>query len=504
MAQARKVLLADPDVGAVRALTKALRARGYQVQYAPDGSKALEVSVLRHPDVILFDETCTLIEARSFIQILGSNPRTEDIPVVVTTSSRDLDRFRQLREGVLQKPFNIDEVIGRIDHLCRRAEAAQQLRGDAKEIEGGLAQLPLADLMQIMAMNRRTGRLTLHHGSERGEIQISNGRPVNARINDIEGEKALFRLIGWKDGTFAFHPGPAPARSKIERAMEDALLEGMRQSDERERLLSFLPPLSQMIALVPDGGEVIEPHPVTKELLRVLSQPRKISELMDLADAPDLDILGALTTLLEKGIVQRFEAIGVQEAPLLGAAEVHALRGKLLRGRPHRNALVTKIIICGTGPKAGRWFLRSLAGLAPISSDPACLRSSFGTLGTLTISDVLKIDFVFAPTAEAARPLWRPFLSSALGALILEESEPVMRLARFCAFELRMPVVLASGPASGGLNGTEVLPPSLRGAPAGVAIINTDVAGAVRTLLVAAMNTPNQEIPETMVSAGET
>jgi hypothetical protein len=36
-----------------------------------------------------------------------------------------------------------------------------------------------------------------------------------------------------------------------------------------------------------------------------------------------------------------------------------------------------------------------------------------------------------------------------------------------------------------------------------VAIINTDVAGAVWTLLVAAMNTPNQEIPETMVSAGE-
>ena len=408
MTTARKVLLADPDVGAIRALTKALRARGYQVQHAPDGSKALEVSVLRHPDVILFDETCTLIEARSFIQILGSNPRTEDIPVVVTTSSRDLDKFRQLREGVLQKPFNLDEVIARIDHLCRRGEAAAELKGDAREIEGGLAQLPLADLMQIMAMNRRTGRLSLAHGQERGEIQIAAGRPVNARVNDLQGEKALFRLIGWRDGTFAFHPGPAPARTKIDRSMEDALLEGMRQSDERERLLSFLPPLNQSLALVPDAGELIEPHPVTKEILRVLAQPRKVSELLDLADAPDLDILGALTTLIEKGIVQRFDAVGVQDAPLLGTAEVHALRGKLLRGRPHRNALVAKVIICGTGPKAGRWFLRSLPGLKS-TSDPACLRSSFGTLGTLEISDVLKVDFVFAPTAEAARPLWRPF-----------------------------------------------------------------------------------------------
>jgi CheY-like chemotaxis protein len=503
MATARKVLLADPDVGAIRALTKALRSRGYQVQHAPDGSKALEVSVLRHPDVILFDETCTLIEARSFIQILGSNPRTEDIPVVVTTTSRDLDKFRQLREGVLQKPFNIDEVIARIDHLCRRAEAAHELKGDAREIEGGLQQLPLPDLMQIMAMNRRTGRLALSHGQERGEIQIADGRPVNARVNDIEGEKALFRLVGWREGTFAFHPGPAPARTKINRSMEDVLLEGMRQSDERERLLRVLPGLNQSLALVPDASEVIEPHPVTKELLRVLSQPRKLSELLDLADAADLDILGAITTLIEKGIVQRFDAVGVENAPLLGAAEVHALRGKLLRGRPHRNALVAKVVVLGTGPKAGRWFLRSLPGLTAISADPACLRSSFGTLGTLEISDVLKIDFVFAPTAEAARPLWRPFLSAAIGALVIEENESIMKLARFCAFDLRLPVVVATKTAGGGLNALEVLPAILRGAPGGSAVVDTDVATAVRLLLLTAMQTPNQEIPEATLTPTE-
>lgn len=232
-------------------------------------------------------------------------------------------------------------------------------------------------------------------------------------------------------------------------------------------------------------------------------QPRKLGELLDLADAPDLDVLGALTTLIEKGIIQRFEAVGVQEAPLLGTAEIHALRGRLLRGRPHRNAITAKVLLCGTGPKAGRWFLRSLPGLRPSSSDPSCLRSSFGTLGTLEISDVLRVDFVFVPTAEAARPLWRPFLSSALGALILEEGEGVMRLGRFCAFELRMPVVVATGPASGGLFSAGALPPSLRGAPAGAVIINTDVAGAVRTLLLSAMQGAGQELPEGVSLAGE-
>jgi hypothetical protein len=121
----------------------------------------------------------------------------------------------------------------------------------------------------------------------------------------------------------------------------------------------------------------------------------------------------------------------------------------------------------------------------------------------LRISDVLKIDFVFAPTAEAARPLWRPFLCSALGVLVLEESEPVMRLAKYCAFELRLPIVVATGHAAGGLNTAETLPALLRGAPAGAALVNTDVAGAVRALLLAAMHTSGAEPPEALAAAGE-
>lgn len=490
MSQARKILLADPSASAIRGLSKALRARGYHVHHAVDGTRALEVSVLRHPDVILFDESCAYITPQAFAAILASNPRTADIPVVITTTSRGEYEFPQLKEGVIHKPFNLDEVVARIDHLCRRAVAAQELRGAAREIEGGLSQLPLADLLQILAMNRRTGRLLLEHGRERGEIQLALGAPVNARLGDIQGEKALFRLICWKEGAFSFHPGPASERKSIERSMEDALLEGMRQSDERERLLKSLPSSTQALALVPDGGELIDPHPVTREILRVLTQPRKMSELLDLAQAADLDVLGALTTLLEKGVVQAQDPLLPDSAPILNTAEVHALRAKILLGRVYRSTSVAKIVICGQGPKAGPWFLGSLPNFKASSPDPACVRSSFGTLGTLDVNEALKLDFVFVPTAEAARPLWRPFLSSAIGALILEEGDAVARLSAFCAAELRLPLVWATGAASGGLNQGEQLPPALRGAPGGTAVVNTSIAGAVRTLLLGAIDTP--------------
>ena len=50
MAYAHKILIADPDADAARALSRALRQKNHQVHYAPDGSRALELAVLRHPE----------------------------------------------------------------------------------------------------------------------------------------------------------------------------------------------------------------------------------------------------------------------------------------------------------------------------------------------------------------------------------------------------------------------------------------------------------------------
>ncbi len=498
MAQARKVLIADPELSVVRPLTRALRQRGYQVTYAADGSKALEVAVLRHPDVILYDEQCTLIEAKNYTQILGSNPRTADIPVVLTTHGGDLERLRSWREGFLKKPYNLDEVLSRIDHLCRRVEAARGLKGDAREIEGGLSQLPLADLLQILSANKRTGRLVIVNGQERGEIGLSSGRPVNAREGEVEGEKALFRLLSWKEGSFSFSPGPAPTRTKIDRSMEDALLEGARHSDERDRLLPMLPPLSTLVSLSPTADAPVAPHPVTAAVLALLATPRTLREVLDEVDAPDLAVLSALNAVLDRIVISPQDGKVRGAEPLLAAAEVHALRARLLRGRVARSAVVAKIIIAGSGPKAGRAMLRGMPGLVGVATEPGCLRSGFGTLGRLELSEALKVDFVLLPTAEAARPLWRPFSHGAIGCLVLEADEGALKLARFCGFQLRVPLVLLTNTGAGLLS-VDQIPPYLRGSPGSVALVEHDFLLALRTLMRASLQPALTEATDTVV-----
>ncbi|MFP2911477.1 DUF4388 domain-containing protein, partial [Pyxidicoccus sp. 3LFB2] len=333
MAQVRKILIADPDLESVRSLSRALRTKGYQVHYAPDGSRALEVAVLRHPDLTLFDEGCRLLDARTFIQILRTNPRTEDIPVVLTTSSFDSDRQRGLRDGYLRKPFNLDEVLSRIEHIFRRSEAAKDLKSEQQEIEGSLSQLSIPDLMQLLGMNKRSGRLALERGNDRGEITVVDGRPANAKLGRVEGEKALFRLLAWAEGTFTFSPGTNSVKPRINRGMDDALLEGMRQADEVNRLMPGLPPRHTRLMLAPDVDLSQDQHPVTAQVVDLLRQPRALGEVLDLAPATDLEVLSVLSALMQRGVARAAEVDGTEthSSELLGAAEVHALRGRILR-----------------------------------------------------------------------------------------------------------------------------------------------------------------------------
>ncbi len=443
MSRARKILLADPDAEVQRELARALRERGHQVSVAGDGSRALEVSVLRHPDVVLFDADCRLVDARTFVQILRTNPRTEDIPVLVTGSAKDAERLRFLRDGFLRKPHSLDEVLGRIAQLLRRVDAARALRSETREIEGSLKQMALSDLLQVLAVNRRSGSLSLERGELRGEIFLADGRPVNARVGPVEGEKALFRILALHEGNFAFAPGPYAGPRRIDRPVEEALLEAMRQSDEIAAMASSLPAPTDRLRLNPGAALLGEQHPVTAEVARLLAEPRSTSELLDLTSAIDFEVMAALKALLEKGIVQTAPADAAVSGPLLSAAETHSLRARVLRGRPAAREAVGKVALLSESQRTTRAFLDRIRTLPGFRLQRYPTPELLGTWARIDLSDGLRLELCSIPGADVARPLWRPFAAGALGALALDRSEPTVALTLFLARECRTPVLLA-------------------------------------------------------------
>ncbi len=475
MPQTRKILLADPDPSVLRELARALRERQYQVSLVTDGSRALEVAVLRHPDLVLFDEACRLVEVRTFIQILRTNPRTEDIPVVVTGSSTDVERTRSYRDGYLRKPYNLDEVLGRIAHLFRKADAAKELKHDGSEIQGSLKQIGLPDLLQILSVNRRSGRLLIEHAGGKGEIQISDGRPVQARTGPVEGEKALFRLFGVHEGSFAFSPGTFAGQPRIQRGMEEALLEGLRQADEGAVILQKLPPANARLKLAPDAALGGGQHPVTAEVTKLLLQSRTVAELLDLATSSDFEVLAALKALLDKGLAELapVTASPASSGPLLSAAEMHALRARILRGRAASREAVGKIVLCSDSLKPVRAFLDAVSGLEGYRVQRAPTAELLGTWSRIEFPDSLRVELCSIPSAEEARPLWRPFAAGALGAIALDVGKGNQRLAEYFARENRVPMVVLSDAE---------LPAALR-APSTVRLSKSECREGLRVLL---------------------
>jgi len=328
-------------------------------------------------------------------------------------------------------------------------------------------------------MNKRSGKLTLERGNERGEIVVAEGRPVNARVGRAEGEKALFRLLVWTEGTFTFAPGGSGGKPRIQRAVDDALLEAMRQADEVNRLLPGLPPRNTRLVLSPEADLTKDQHPVTAQVVELLRQPRAIGEVLDLAPATDLEVVGVLHTLLQKGVARMAE--GEQDegrGPLLGPAELHALRGRILRGKGSSREATAKIFVCGNGPAVARWVLSQLSNIAAVAAEPAAVKSGFGTLGRMDLNELLHLDFCVLPPSEAARPMWRPFSAGGVGALLFDTSEVAVKLAQFLAWDVRMPVVVFGHP----------VPPELQGAPAGAASVGADPQEALRILLLLALN----------------
>ena len=485
MAPVRKILIVDADPGTLRLLGPALRQRGFQVHAARDGSRGLQVSILRFPDLILLDEATALVDPRTFVRILRTNPRTERIPVVLTGTAADADRARL--GSYLRKPFNLDEVLARVQAVFRRSEAARAA-GESKEIEGNLAQIPLADLLQVLSVNRKSGRLTVEREGERAEVALAEGRVVDASLGPVGGEKALWRLLTRREGQFAFLPGPQAGPPRIERRLDDLLLEGLRQADELAALLPSLPGPQDRLALSVRPEEIPPGlHPVTEEVVALLAAagggrgpPRAMAELLDGCRASDLEVSRAVAALLEHGFAHRqASAPPAEPVALLAAHELHALRTRVERGRTSGAQAVGKVILAGGGPLSRRAALARFATIPGFTPAAAQGAGGFGTLGRLSLGDGLSLDVVELPGEPERRPLWRAFGAGAVGALVLLPADEACPHLEELSRRLRLPLVVC-GPSP------EAVPARLREAAGGFAFEGSDAAEALRALLAGA------------------
>lgn len=124
-----RILCVDDEPNLRRTLAANLRARGYEVDVAETGERALEVSRQSVPDVVLLDLGLPGI---SGLDVIRSLRHWTNVPIVVLSARDDeTDKIAALDAGAddyVSKPFGMGELLARLRAALRRSVAVEEVR----------------------------------------------------------------------------------------------------------------------------------------------------------------------------------------------------------------------------------------------------------------------------------------------------------------------------------------------------------------------------------------
>ncbi|HEY7438365.1 MAG TPA: response regulator [Acidimicrobiia bacterium] len=126
VAQAR-VLVVDDEPQIRRALGVNLRARGFDVDLAETGERALDLAARHHPDVVVLDLGLPGMDGVEVIE--GLRGWTQVPIIVLSVREGERDKVVALDAGAddyVTKPFGMDELLARLRAALRRASPADE------------------------------------------------------------------------------------------------------------------------------------------------------------------------------------------------------------------------------------------------------------------------------------------------------------------------------------------------------------------------------------------
>ncbi len=91
-----RILLADDDPAVQRAVQRVATEFGHSVLQVSKGAEVLAMTLEQKPDLLVLDLGFPDADGRDLLSKLKSDPRTKDIPVLVWSAERDLEKERRI------------------------------------------------------------------------------------------------------------------------------------------------------------------------------------------------------------------------------------------------------------------------------------------------------------------------------------------------------------------------------------------------------------------------
>ncbi len=235
----QKILLVDDNSKVLKLLELRFSQQGFQVFTAERVKDAVVTAIIVKPHVVVAELELPDLNGIEFKKILGSIPALAEVPIIFITSDKGLPMDFQAEPGApldhLQKPYTFRELLGKVETNLSRASIRKSALNPSNPQKGVLREMTLADILQVLAMNKRSCTITLKLGDQNGKIYFQAGRIVDAKAPGLRAEEAFYQLITWHGADYAI--GDEQHDSLEETVTQDTRLliaEGMRRLVKQE------------------------------------------------------------------------------------------------------------------------------------------------------------------------------------------------------------------------------------------------------------------------------
>ena len=424
-----KILNIDDSPTVQRLIEMILSSQGYQVVLASDGEEGIMKAKSERPALILVDFVMPKMNGYQVCKALKEDPEFRDTPIILVTSKGDKvgSKFVDVL-GISEyftKPFQPEELLSKIrEVLDKKAQEAAEAKavaaktkfapattsvrdaaalepeglevmvtrivkrilddfvqnalpaliskeqgggrgGGSSAIQGDLAAFRIVELMQMLALQRQSGRIVITRHEGDAEIFFKDGAIVfagstmNGTIGGVEGllkkscrvgedglqharriaemtgqpldgvlaqekildqktfgaclkrhtESVVFKAMEWKDGDFFFDKTPAPVfANPVALKVDDMILEGTRRSDEWVLIQQKIPDFSLVFEPLIGNAEELTRRGLSDMDLKVFALVdgrSSVQDIIERAMLSDFDVAKSMFILLSVNLIRK-------------------------------------------------------------------------------------------------------------------------------------------------------------------------------------------------------
>ncbi len=189
----------------------------------------------------------SLLESEPFSLLISdlNMPKMDGLQVLTIVRRK----FPQLRTAVMtsvvDESFRARAYAVGIDLFLEKPQTAQEVQFfldciesllGREEIGGfrGVQSKSLVDIIQIECLSQSSSVLRITNSHLEGQIWIQGGEIIDATVQELTGEEAFRRILGWKTGNFQILPPDPKHPRTIHGSYQGLLLETAQALDEQQ------------------------------------------------------------------------------------------------------------------------------------------------------------------------------------------------------------------------------------------------------------------------------